>query len=156
MVKGKEVNFTDTDLHTDPEGPTAMEAPWEQFQDPWLTRSNHKDAPVAPVYTYQSRPMMLVRDENHRAYGLVNPTTNKVMWIPFGQAPFGIEQTETVVELAPYIDSGIAQSDTALARVLQKDGAPVYSVHDEIRKRGGDPTRRSEFKPKFLGNKRIR
>ena len=163
MLKGKEINFVDPDLTSDSMGdpaehgfPTATEAPNKQFSQPWITRSHHKDAPVARIYTYNSRPMTLVRDEVHRAYGLTNPTTGEVVWIPFDEAPFGIDQTKTVVELAPYLESGIAQSDTPLAKILQKDGAPKYSADDAIRKRNGNPNRRSDFKPQFMGNRRIR
>ena len=125
--------------------PTAAESPETIFEHAWKVLSRHREAPVAPIQA-GGGTWMLTRDEDHRALGTVNERTGAVTWTSFDAAPFGYDKTEDVVALEPYLESGIPQSDTPLAVVMQRDGAQVFSVDEQVRSRRGDPTHRSSFK----------
>lgn len=158
MSKSEAVYFVNAELNSESMGdaaehgfPTATEAPHTIFTNPWKTFSRHREAPVAHMFTYTGENMILTRDERRRAFGVMNPTTHEVQWISFDQLPFGGDQVNTVVELASYLESGIPQHDTPLARVLQKPSARTmeFSVDEKVGARGGKPKERSLFKPLF-------
>lgn len=158
MNRPEEVYFVNPNLNSESMGdaaehgfPTATEAPHTIFMNPWKTFSRHREAAVAHMFTYRGEDMILTRDERRRAFGVTNPTTHEVMWIPFDQLPFGGDQVNTVVELTSYLESGISQLDTPLARVLQKPNARAmeFSVDEKVGVRGGNPNHKSIFKPRF-------
>jgi hypothetical protein len=154
------VLYVDKDLHNDsiedPADygfPTAAEAPETIFDSTWRVQASQKEALVARAFTFGGQELEVRRDEVRRAYGVTNPTTKEVKWVPFDEAKFGMDQTQIVVDLGDYHASGIPQEDTPLARVLQKNSARAGVVEGN---RTGKSKYDSLFKPKFDGLRTIR